>query len=174
MTPQFHRFAREELLEGGPEWWRRKGSGFGVQSSGEGGPDPVSRIQNPESLIPPIDFAPTYGNTLMGLACSKPFDPNDNYAIIYHAPQPRAMIEVVAPESTGEQHDRDCTSHRIVAYGQTGRVRLTTLTKEFFVPRFLERDEGERTPPCVKYPWDGVANVRPFSGFATPVVEGVY
>jgi hypothetical protein len=53
-------------------------------------------------------------------------------------------------------------------------VRLTTLTKEFFVPRFLERDEGERTPPCVKYPWDGVANVRPFSGFATPVVEGVY
>ena len=42
MTRQFHRFAREELLEG-------------------------------------ADFAPTYGNTLMGLACNKPFDPADDY-----------------------------------------------------------------------------------------------
>ena len=38
MTPQFHRFAVEELLEG-------------------------------------AYFAATYGNTLMGLACHKPFDP---------------------------------------------------------------------------------------------------
>src|SRR5260370_16229178 len=38
MTPQFHRFAKEELLDG-------------------------------------IYFAPTYGNTLMGLATHKPFDP---------------------------------------------------------------------------------------------------
>ena len=36
---------------------------------------------------------------------------------------------------------------KVVEYGQTGRVKLTTLTKEFFVPRFLERDEGEREPP---------------------------
>ena len=35
---------------------------------------------------------------------------------------------------------------------QSGRVKLTTLTKEFFVPGFLERDEGEREPPCDKYP----------------------
>ena len=39
---------------------------------------------------------------------------------------------------------------------------LTTLTKEFFVPRFVERDEGEREAPCAKYPWDGVSGVRPF------------
>jgi hypothetical protein len=44
-------------------------------------------------------------------------------------------------------------------------VRLTTLTKEFFMPRFLERDEAEREPPCDLYPWDGVRNVRPFSRF---------
>jgi hypothetical protein len=42
------------------------------------------------------------------------------------------------------------------------------------MPRFLERDEGVRTPPCAAYPWDGVGDVRPFSGFATPIVEGVY
>ncbi|MCH8252654.1 MAG: hypothetical protein IID36_09405 [Planctomycetes bacterium] len=128
LTAQFHRFAREELLEGA------------------------------------IDFVPTYGNTLMGLACHKPFDPADNYSIIYHPPAPRAMIEVVDPDEP----------ERIVDYGEVGRVRLTTLTKEFFIPRFLERDEAVRRPPCDAYPWDGAADVRPFSGFATPVVEGVY
>ena len=46
MTPQFHRFAVEELLDG-------------------------------------IYFAPTYGNTLMGLATHKPPTPEDNWAIIY-------------------------------------------------------------------------------------------
>jgi hypothetical protein len=127
MTPQFHRFAVEELLDG-------------------------------------VYFAPTYGNTLMGLATHKPPEPEDHWAIIYYPPSPRAMIDVVDP------HDPD----RIVEYGETGRVRLTTLTKEFFMPRFLERDEAEREPPCDRYPWDGVRNVRPFSGFATAVVEGVY
>jgi len=127
MTPQFHRFAVEELLDG-------------------------------------IYFAPTYGNTLMGLAVHKPRDPKDNYAVIYYPPAPRAMIEVVDPD----QPDR------AVGYGETGRVRLTTLTKEFFMPRFLERDEAEREPPCELYPWDGVRNVRPFSRFQSAVVEGVY
>jgi hypothetical protein len=53
-------------------------------------------------------------------------------------------------------------------------VRLTTLTKEFFIPRFLERDEAEREPPCSTYPWDGVRNVRPFKQLGTSVTEGVY
>jgi hypothetical protein len=127
LTPQYHRFAREEL-------------------------------------VPGVDFVPTYGNTLMGLATHKPFDPADNYEIIYHAPQPRAVLEVVDAN--------DPTKH--VAYGQVGRVRLTTLTKETFIPGFLERDEAIRRPPCEPYPWDGCGNVRPFSGFATTVVEGVY
>lgn len=35
----------------------------------------------------------------------------------------------------------------VVGYGETGRVKLTTLTREFFMPGFLERDEGEREPP---------------------------
>jgi hypothetical protein len=78
MTPQFHRLAIEELMEG-------------------------------------AYFAPTYGNTLMGLATHKPFDPADNYAIIYYPPSPRAMIEVVDPDEPS----------KVVDYGQTGRVRLT-------------------------------------------------
>ncbi|HVF55884.1 MAG TPA: hypothetical protein VM934_07015 [Pyrinomonadaceae bacterium] len=127
MTPQFHRFAVEELLEG-------------------------------------AYFAPTYGNTLMGLAVHKPRRPEDDFAVIYYPPLPRAVIEVVDPDEP----------ERIVGYGETGRVRLTTLTREFFMPRFLERDEAEREPPCEPYPWDGVRNVRPFSRLQATVVEGVY
>jgi len=127
MTPQFHRFAVEELMEGAA-------------------------------------FRPTYGNTLMGLAPSPPRRPEDNWAIIYYPPSPRAMIEVVDPDDTS----------KLVGYGKTGRTRLTTLTREFFMPRFLERDECEREPPCEQYPWDGVRNVRPFSRFQKSVVEGVY
>lgn len=122
------------------------------------------RFAREELLGPGIDFVPTYGNTLMGLACHKPFDPADNYSITYYPPSPRAMIEVVDPDEP----------RRLVDYGHVGRVRLTTLTKEFFMPHFLERDEGVRRRPCDAYPWDGVGDVRPFSGFATPVVEGVY
>jgi hypothetical protein len=63
---------------------------------------------------------------------------------------------------------------KIVEYGEPGRVKLTTLTKEFFMPGFLERDEGEREPPYERYPWDGVSGVRPFRGFAASTTVGVY
>ncbi|MBY0458688.1 MAG: hypothetical protein K2V38_15220 [Gemmataceae bacterium] len=111
-----------------------------------------------------VYMTPTYGNTLMGLACSKPIGPHDGFKISYYAPQPRAVIEVVNPKNYDE----------LVPYGGTGRVLLSTFTKEFFVPRFPERDEGEREPPFEKYPWDGVSGVRPFSEFAATTVVGVY
>lgn len=126
-TPQWYRFAREELLGG-------------------------------------VYIAPTYGNTLMGLAPSQPFDLRDNYKITYYATQPRAVLEVVDFEDPNQ----------LVPYGQTGRVMLTTLTREFFMPRFLERDEGEREPPCQLYPWDGVSGVRPYRGLAATTTVGVY
>ncbi|MGH9662069.1 MAG: hypothetical protein ACRD96_26205, partial [Bryobacteraceae bacterium] len=117
-----------------------------------------------EDLLDGVYFAPTYGNTLMGLAVHKPLSRADGYAIIYYPPSPRALIEVVDPDEPS----------RVVEYGQTGRVRLTTLTKEFFMPRFLERDEAEREPPWGDFASDGVRNVRPFSRFQSSVVEGVY
>ena len=126
-TPQWNRFAHEELLDG-------------------------------------AYMTPTYGNTLMGLAASAPSGPHNNYKIAYYAPQPRAAIEVV---------DFD-DPNRIVGYGETGRVKLTTLTKEFFMPGFLERDEGERERETDRFPWDGVSGVRPFRGFAATTTVGVY
>lgn len=126
-TPQFTRFAVEELLDG-------------------------------------AYMTPTYGNTLMGLAASKPVGPEDGYKITYYAPQPRAVVQVV-----------DFDDHtKVVDYGQSGRALLTTLTKEFFMPRFPERDEGEREPPFEKYPWDGISGVRPYRAFAATTTVGVY
>jgi hypothetical protein len=128
-TPQFTRFAVEELLDNGA-----------------------------------VYMTPTYGNTLMGLAASKPVGPQDGYKISYYAPQPRAVVEV----QDFDDYDRT------VPYGQEGRVMLTTLTKEFFMPRFMERDEGVREEPYAKYPWDGVSGVKPFRGFAATTTVGVY
>jgi len=126
-TPQWYRFAMDELLDG-------------------------------------VFMTPTYGNTLMGLACGKPFDPADNYKITYFAPQPRAAIEVVDFKDYNQ----------LVGYGQTGRVKLTTLTRETFIPGFMERDEGERELPFDKYPWDGISGTRPFHEYAKTTTVGVY
>ena len=65
-------------------------------------------------------------------------------------------------------------SEETVPYGEWGRVELTTLTQEFFMPRFLERDEPIRREPWDKYPWDGVGDVRPFGKSKTTIIEGVY
>ena len=111
-----------------------------------------------------IYMTPTYGNTLMGLACSKPVTAEEGYKISYYAPQPRAVTDVVSFDDLNEN----------VAHGETGRVKLTTLTKEFFVPGFLERDEGECEPPCDLYPWTGVSGVRPFHEIASATTVGVY
>ena len=117
-----------------------------------------------EELLDGAFMTPTYGNTLMGLAASRPVVPEDGYTIAYYSPQPRAVIEVVDFDDTNS----------VVPYGGTGRVKLTTLTKETFVPGFLERDEGERELPYAKYPWDGISGVRPFSKLATATTVGVY
>lgn len=122
------------------------------------------RFCTEELLGPNVYLTPTYGNTLMGLAASRPFDPADEYKITYYAPEPRAAIEVV-----------DFKDHsQIVDFGATGRVKLYTLTKELFIPGFLERDEGERERPCAAYPWDGVSGTRPYHEFAKTTTVGVY
>ncbi|MFM7149432.1 MAG: hypothetical protein ACKO23_06280 [Gemmataceae bacterium] len=111
-----------------------------------------------------IYIAPTYGNTLMGLAAAEMPTPADQYKIAYYAPQPRAVVQVV------DFDDYD----KVVPYGAEGRVMLTTLTREFFVPRFMERDEGIREEPTSKYPWDGVSGVKPFREIAAATTVGVY
>lgn len=107
-----------------------------------------------EEMLDGVYLAPVYVNALTGLAPHKPLSREDGYAIVYYPPLPRAVFEVVDPVDT----------ERVVGYGETGRLMLTALTKEFFMPRFLEREEAERERPHPLYPVDGVRNVRPLSG----------
>lgn len=124
----------------------------------------IVRFLIEEVLENQAQLVPTYGNTLMGLARCRPLKPEDNYSITYHAPQPRAVLRIVDPKNTTE----------LMPYGEYGRVELTTLTKEFFMPRFLERDEAIRRGPTEMFPWDGVGEVRPFGAMTKKIVEGVY
>ena len=108
----------------------------------------ILRFLVEEVLEDEVKLVPTYGNTLMGLAHSKPTLREDGYSVTYYAPQPRAVLRVVDPDDPAT----------LVPYDAWGRVELTTLTKEFFMPRFLERDEALRRRPCAGCAWDGVAD----------------
>ena len=162
-------FTTPKLLEALALELEKRGSGIrqsgitGIFSGGTEFTPQWTRFATDE-FLDGVYMTPTYGNTLMGLAASKPVTPEEGYKISYYAPQPRAAIEVV---EFGDYN-------QLVPYGGTGRVKLTTLTKEFFVPGFMERDEGEREPPYVKYPWDGVSGVRPFHELAEATTVGVY
>ena len=163
-------FTTPKLLEALAEELEKRGTNVkatgitGIFAGGTEFTPQYTRFAVEELLGEGVYLTPTYGNTLMGLAYSKPVSPVDGYKITYFAPQPRAVIEVVSFD------DAD----KIVDYGETGRVRLTTLTRETFIPGFLERDEGEREKPYEKYPWDGVSGVRPFRKIAAQTTVGVY
>jgi phenylacetate-coenzyme A ligase PaaK-like adenylate-forming protein len=122
----------------------------------------TTRFLCEEVLEGRVTFVPTYGNTLMGLAAHAPLD--ERYSITYYAPQPRAVLRVVDPAEP----------ERLVDYELWGRVELTTLTRELFLPRFLERDQALRRAPIEAYPWDGVAEVRPYREGGDTIIEGVY
>jgi hypothetical protein len=115
------------------------------------------------------EFFPTaaqtcmYGNTLMGGAVMAPPELNDN-EIVYHAMEPLVKIDVVDPEHPDQ----------LVGMKQTGRVRLTVLSEERFLPRILERDLAERWPVNPVFGCEGVANVRSLATQQGPMSEGVY
>src|SRR5260370_216771 len=148
------RHHRPRRLKGGKSF-----ADTGIRGLFRGGTEMDSqwiRFTIEENLGSGVYIAPTYGNTLMGLAASEMPTAADDYKIAYYAPEPRAVVEVV------DFDDYD----KLVEYGKEGRVMLTTLTKEFFVPPFMERAEGVRERPSLKYPWDGVSGVKPFREFA--------
>ena len=135
-------FSTPKLIEALANRLEEEGSSIketGITGIFAGGTEFTPQVEpvRERGLLDGVYMTPTYGNTLMGLAASPPSGPAEDYKITYHAPQPRAVLQVVDPDD----------AEHVVGYGETGRVMLTTLTREFFVPRFLERDEGEREPP---------------------------
>lgn len=161
-------FSTPRLLEALDEKINVSDSGIkGVFCGGTSMTPQVIRFLVEEILGNRAALVPTYGNTLMGLAVAKPVAAEADYALTYYAPQPRAVLRVV---DTGNPD-------HTVRYDQWGRIELTTLTREFLMPRFLERDEAVRRHPWMGEsgcPWDGVGEVRPLGAQQQMTVEGVY
>ncbi|MGW0531382.1 hypothetical protein [Streptomyces sp. NPDC003032] len=133
-----------------------------------------------EEHLAGVQWIDTYGNTLVGHALqadavagaaveAAPGVP-DGAGHSYHLPPPFAVLKVVDPADPWRE----------VAVGRRGRVRVTTLLEDLFLPNLLERDSAVRTGPHPWFPWDGVAAVRPFRDSpedgegSAEAVEGVY
>jgi hypothetical protein len=135
---------------------------LGVLAGGTSMSPQVVRFLKEEILPESVCFQPVYGNTLMGLAISAPVHAENDFEVVYYAPQPRAVLRVLDADGLP------------VTYGERGRVELTTLTREFFMPRHLERDEAILRPPSAGFEWDGLGDVRPLDSAKKSTVEGVY
>ena len=118
-----------------------------------------------ELLGPGVYIAPTYGNTLMGLAAAEMPTAADRL-------QDRLLCSAAARRRRGG-------GFRRLQQGRANTARragcmLTTLTKELFVPRFTGARRGRARAAGAKYPWDGVSGVKPFREFAATTTVGVY
>ncbi|MCC4321068.1 arylcarboxylate reductase [Streptomyces sp. SID8361] len=103
----------------------------------------------------------SYGNTF-GNAAGLPVE-QDGELMPYLPNFPQVTMAVV------DKTDPMTT----VPYGSVGRVRLTVLHDDLFLPNVLERDEAVRYDTGGRFPTDGVANVRPLETAGT-AVEGLY
>jgi hypothetical protein len=103
----------------------------------------------------------SYGNTF-GISNSMPPEADGTllpYAVCY----PYLTISVTEPDDW----------RQLVPYGEFGRVVLTVLHDDLFLPNILERDQAIRHDFKDRWPWDGVANVRPLQELQSSP-EGIY
>lgn len=103
----------------------------------------------------------TYGNTL-GNANGLP-SPDGGTTLPYVPSYPHTTMTVV---------DKD-DNRTPVAYGEVGRVRVTILQEDLFLPNVLERDQAVRYDLGDAWPCDGVANVQPLQ-VSSQMPEGLY
>lgn len=103
----------------------------------------------------------TYGNTF-GCAMGLPVE-RDGAILPYLPNYPQVTMAVVDKENP----------RRTVGYGEIGRVRLTVLHDDLFLPNILERDQAARYQTGDAWPCDGVANVRPLQ-ISSAAPEGLY
>jgi hypothetical protein len=103
----------------------------------------------------------SYGNTF-GNAAGLPAE-QDGELLPYLPNYPQVTMAVV---------DKADWS-RTVEPGAVGRVRLTVLHDDLFLPNVLERDQAVRYDTGDRWPCDGVANVRPLQ-ITSAAPEGLY
>ncbi len=116
-----------------------------------------------DRYLGPVQWIDTYGNTLMGHALQG--DPWREWPHrAYYLPAPLARIQVVSPDDWRTEVD----------YGERGRVLVTTVLEDLFIPNLLERDSAIRVGPHPWYPWDGVSHIEVYPENPASVIEGVY
>jgi hypothetical protein len=103
----------------------------------------------------------SYGNTF-GTSAGLP-EVGDGELLPYVPNYPQVTIAVT---------DKDDWT-RTVGMGELGRVRLTVMHDDLFLPNILERDQALRFDTGADWPCDGVANVRPLQ-VTTSAPEGIY
>lgn len=106
-------------------------------------------------------LAISYGNTF-GISNGMP--PEGGGALLpYASCYPYLTVSVTEPDDW----------RQLVPYGEFGRVVLTVLHDDMFLPNILERDQAIRHDFKDRWPWDGVANVRPLQVLESSP-EGIY
>jgi hypothetical protein len=114
-----------------------------------------------------VDWIDTYGNTLLGHALQSDAETPEG-SRSYHLPPPFGQVRVT------DLNDWQKT----VAIGDRGRVAITTLLEDLFIPNMLERDSAIRAGPSAHFPWDGVRDICPLwqaePDAALRGIEGVY
>jgi hypothetical protein len=101
-----------------------------------------------------------YGNTLADPAMGLGMGDEAHSLLPYQSAFPHTVIDVVEPDEWTSRCD----------YGSFGRVRVTVLRADIFLPNMLERDEAVRLP-AGDWPYDRLANVRPLA--ASKVAQGL-
>lgn len=109
-----------------------------------------------EEVLAGTTIQGAYGNTMMGVAPQRPPRAGDPAPCVFRPFYPYSVVEVVDPD--------DLTTP--VAEDTVGRVKITTLTRDLFVPPMLERDLA-----CRRRPVDGRPGVE-LSGVTSPVAKG--
>ncbi|MDH2428033.1 phenazine biosynthesis protein [Sphaerisporangium sp. TRM90804] len=117
-----------------------------------------------QEAFPEATFAGAYGNTMMGMAPQRTRREGDASPCVFRPFFPYTVMEVVDPVETD----------RPVGVDERGRVKITSLTREFFMPPTAERDMVTRRAPAAGYPGIEVSDVRPAEVAAKAVIEGVY
>ena len=134
----------------------------GLAGVGLGGTQLTSAVfRRFRSVLGDALIGTTYGNTF-GCAIGLPAERGGD-VLPYVPSYPQVTMAVV---------DRTDPT-RIVGMGELGRVRLTVLHEDLFLPNILERDQALRFDTGDRWPCDGVANVRPLQN-GEIAVEGLY
>jgi hypothetical protein len=117
-----------------------------------------------EEVFPDALIRGAYGNTMMGVAPQRPRRADDPAPCIFRPFYPYSIVELLDPADLSKP----------VPEGVEGRVTVTTLTRDLFVPPTIERDLATRRTPIGNPSGIELSGVRPAETTGQAIVEGVY